>query len=166
MDNLTKMALANGTYVAYTDGSCKPNPGQGGCAFRLYSPDGQMIEKTHKSLSTTNNVAEMWAVISALKSTPEGAEVLICLDSGYIKDGFEKYLTGWRERGWRKSNGKEVQNKDLWKKIIELTETRKVAFHKIKAHSGDPDNDRVDTLAGEAADRAAREAYCALRGAG
>lgn len=163
MDNLMKTALAEGSYVAYTDGSCKPNPGPGGCAYRLYLPDGEMTEASRESLSTTNNIAEMWAVIDALGATPIDASVLVCLDSGYIKDGFENYLAGWIKRNWRKSDGSDVANQELWKKIIELTETRKVTLHKVKAHTGDPDNERVDTLAGEAADRAGERALSALR---
>ena len=165
MDNLTKTALADGKYVAFTDGSCKGNPGPGGSAMRLYTPAGKRVEKTRHDLSTTNNIAEMVAVIDALEGTPEGASVMICLDSGYIKDGFEKYLAGWVKRGWRKSNGKAVANIDRWKQIIELTANRKVTFHKIKAHSGHPDNEYVDALASEAAERAAKRAFCALRDA-
>ncbi|MEB8389079.1 ribonuclease HI [Rhodobacteraceae bacterium KMM 6894] len=154
MDILAKTALADGTYVAYTDGSCKPNPGPGGCAFRLYAPDGSMIENDLHFLETNNNVAEMWAVIDALTATPDGASVLLFLDSGYIKDGLEKYLTGWLTRNWRKSDGKEVANRELWETIIALTETRKATFLKIKARSSDVDKKRVDVLAKEAADRA------------
>jgi len=159
MDTIAEEALADGFYVAYTDGSCKGNPGPGGCAFRLYSPDGQWTEKARQSLDTTNNIAEMWAVIDALTATPEGASVLVCLDSGYIKDNLEKHLEGWIKRGWRKTNGKDVANRELWEKINALTETREVTLHKIKAHSGDPDNDGVDALAGEAADKAVQRVF-------
>jgi ribonuclease HI len=159
MDTHAETALADGFFVTYTDGSCKGNPGPGGCAFRLYSPDGQISEKARQSLETTNNKAEMWAVIDALTATPEGASVLVCLDSAYIKDGFEKYLEGWIKRGWRKSDGKDVLNRELWEKIIALMATREVTFHKIKAHSGDPDNEHVDAMAGKAADKAAKKVF-------
>lgn len=159
MDDFTEAALAEGTYVAFTDGSCKGNPGPGGCAMRLYLPHDEPIEKTRKSLSTTNSKAEMRAVIDALEATPEGARVVICLDSQFIKDSFEKYLTGWIERDWRNSKGKPVKNQDMWKKIITLSKTRSVTFRKIKAHSGHPDNERVDELASQAAGRASKRAF-------
>lgn len=101
----------------------------------------------------------MWAVIDALTATPEGASVLVCLDSGYIKDGLEKYLEGWIKRGWRKSDGKEVLNRELWEKIIALMAAREVIFHKIKAHSGDPDNEHVDAMASDAANKAAKRVF-------
>lgn len=166
MDNFTKSALADGIYVAFTDGSCKGNPGPGGSAMRLYAPDGKTIEKTRLSVKTTNNIAEMVAVIDALTATPEGASVLVCLDSEYIKDSFEKYLAGWNKRSWRKSNGKKVANILWWKQIIDLTETRKVTFHKIKAHSGHPENEYVHGLSSKASERAVKRASSARRDAG
>lgn len=163
MDTLMKTALADGIYVAYTDGSCRPNPGPGACAFRLFSPSGEVTEKTIISLDTKNNRAELGGVIAALMAVPEGETAIVCSDSSYVTDNFDKYLQVWIKRGWRKSNGKPVLNDDLWKKIVVLTETRTVTFHKIKAHSGDPDNERVDTLAGIGADRAGRRVIEALK---
>lgn len=157
MDDFTKAALAEGIYVAFTDGSCKGNPGPGGCAMRLYLPHDEPIEKTRQSTYTTNSKEEMRAVIDALEATPEGASIAICLDSQFIKDSFEKYLSGWIERDWRNSKGKPVKNQDMWKKIITLSKTRLVTFRKIKAHSGHPDNERVDELASQAADRASKQ---------
>jgi ribonuclease HI len=154
MNNLTKTALAEGTYVAYTDGSCKPNPGTGGVSYRLYLPDGQVKEAAREQASTTSNRIKMHAVIDAIAATPEGASALICLDSGYIKEGIETHLTGWLKRDWRKANDEPVANQDLWKEIIALSETRTVAFHKVKARSGDPDYERVGDLARDATDRA------------
>ncbi|NIZ09986.1 ribonuclease H [Pseudooceanicola sp. HF7] len=159
MDDITKSALAEGTYVAYTDGSCKGNPGPGGAAYRLYAPDGSdPSEFSRKSKHTTNNKAEMQAVIDALKATPVDAYVMICLDSEYIKNGLEDYLPKWVGNGWKTSKGKPVENRDRWEMIKALVDERLVTFRKIKAHSGDPDNNRVDQLAGEAANRAERAA--------
>ncbi|WP_460273934.1 ribonuclease H family protein [Celeribacter sp. ULVN23_4] len=164
MNDLMKAALAEGCYIAYTDGSCKPNPGPGGCAYRLYAPDGSApSEFSRKSTNTTNNIAEMQAVIDVLKATPEGAFVTICLDSDYIKNSFENYLPKWSVNGWKKSNGKPVENREKWETIKTLADSRAVTFHKVKAHAGDPDNERVDQLAGEAADRAAQKLRRALR---
>ncbi|WP_122073540.1 ribonuclease H [Pseudophaeobacter sp. EL27] len=159
-------ALAEGRYVAFTDGSCKGNPGPGGAAVWLYVPNGKPIEHSRKSLSTTNHIADMTAVIDALEMTPEGESVLIVLESEYIKDGFELYLEGWLQRGWRKSNGKKVANCELWKRIHSLAAERHVTFYKISANSNDPDKIRVDALAKEAAEKAAKRAYHAPKGRG
>lgn len=163
MDTHTTAALADGIYVAYADGSCVTNPGPGGCAFRLFAPDGQVTEKKRYSLYATSNQVKMQAVIEALEATPEGVSVLVCLDSGYIKDGSEKYLARWRSNGWRKADGNEVANRELWARIVGLSETREVKFHKITARSGGPDSDRVEALATKAAEKAASRAFCVER---
>lgn len=164
MEKCKTTALAEGRYVAFTDGSCKGNPGPGGAAARLYVPNGRPIEHIRKSQGTTNNVADMTAVIDALEMTPEGESVLIVLESDYIRCGFEKYLEGWLQRGWRKSNGKKVANCELWKRIHSLAAERQVTFYKISANSNDPDKMRVDALAKKATEEAAKRAYQAPKG--
>ena len=165
MDNIKLTALAEKTYVAFTRGSCKGNAG--GCAYRLYSPDGEVAEGHRQSRDTTNNKAEMQAVIEALTVTPEGASVLMCVNSGYIKGNFENYLAGWIKGGFLKADGNKVANRGLWEKIAALTETRKVTFRMIKTDSGGPDVKHVQTLARKAADKASErvteEALRALR---
>lgn len=164
MDNLARTALAEGKYVAYTDGSCIVNPGPGGCAYRLFFPDDrEPIEGTRQSLDTTNNVAEMQALSDALAKTPIAAEVLVCLDSEYVKNGVELYLPTWRTNNWKKTNKKPVQNRAKWEQIAELIDARTVTFHKIKAHSGDRDNEQVDTLAHNAARAAMRRRNAAIK---
>jgi ribonuclease HI len=158
MDNLIKTALAGGSYVAYTEGSCKRNRGPGGAAFLLRTPDGQTHEGSRRILSTTHNQAEMQAVLDALKATPENAMVQICLDSGYVIDNFEVYLLTWLGNGFQTTRGKDVLNRDFWEKIAEATETRNVTFHKVKAHTGDPDNEYVDGIAKAASKLAAKRA--------
>jgi ribonuclease HI len=158
MDDLARTALADGTYVAFTDGSCKPNPGPGGCAYRLYRPDGTIEDFSRQSLWTTNNIAEMTAAIDALEATPEGSAALIHVDSQYVSMGFHDWLPNWIAKGWRKSGGKAVENQQLWLRIIALAETREVTFRWIKGHSGDPDNEAVDRSAGEAMEEACRRA--------
>jgi ribonuclease HI len=155
MTDFMKTALAEGNYIAYTDGSCKPNPGPGGCAYRLYGPDGSApSEFSRNSKDTTNNIAEMQAVIEALKATPVAAFVTVCLDSDYIKKSFEDYLPKWSANGWKKSNGKPVENREKWEAIKMLSGTRVVTFHKIEAHVDDLDFAHVQQLAREETERA------------
>ncbi len=76
------------------------------------------------------------------------------------------YLEGWLQRGWRKSNGKKVANCELWRRIHSLAAERHVTFYNISANSNDPDKIRVDALAKEAAEKAAKRAYHAPKGRG
>lgn len=164
MDDFTRTALADQKYVAFCYGHCIGNNGPGGAAMKLYVPNGEPIEQARPSRKTTNHIADMVSVIDALRETPEGAEVSVCLNSDYIKNGVEKYLAKWVGNNWRNAQGREVANIEKWQMIRDLTATRNVTFHKIKDHSGNPDKEHVCALALEAAKSAAKRALRASRG--
>lgn len=159
MNITSKTALAEGFCVAYTSGSSKGNPGPSGAAFVLYSPDGSRSEGKRKSPDSTNNYAELAAVIDALEATPEGSRVLVCLTSGYVKSNSEEQLPKWSENGFRTTTGKPVKNQDLWTRLHSLMSKRDVSFYKVNARSVDPDNDAVVAMAQEEAMRASKRAY-------
>jgi ribonuclease HI len=165
MIDFMKTALAEGSYIAYTKGSCNPQSGAGGCACLVYAPDGaRPVEVTRKSTKTTNNIAEMQAVIFALKATPEGARVVVCGNSGYVKNSFERDLSKWSENGWKGSKGKTVLNREKWEAILALTESREVTFHHVKTYAGDPDIDHVYQLARDETEKAESKIIRILKG--
>ena len=130
----------------YTDGSCEPNPGPGGWAALLrYGEHEKML--TGGEADTTNNRMELQAAISALGTLREPSEIEFHTDSTYLQQGITKWLPGWIERGWRKSDRKPVLNADLWKELHVLTSKHKILWHWVRAHSGDQHNSRVDRLA-------------------
>ena len=47
-----------------------------------------------------------------------------------------------------------VANRDLWERLIAQTRRHEVIWNKVRGHSGDPLNDRVDRLARAATPRA------------
>jgi len=57
-----------------------------------------------------------------------------------------------RDGAWRGSSG-PIKNRDLWERLFGLVwdGKRDVRFVRIKGHAGDPNNERVDRLAREAA---------------
>lgn len=138
-----------GMYKVYTDGSCLGNPGRGGW--------GVVSEKfvlSDNQPNTTNNVMEMTAVYKALDCCLEHDihEVCIYTDSTYVKNGITKWIHNWKKNGWKTSSGGDVKNKDLWMKIDSSVQRMKaVEWQWVKAHNGDPNNERVDTLARECA---------------
>jgi len=156
--------------VIYTDGSCQPNPGQGGYAAILYRYiDGRLL--THWNLSgreadTTNNAMEMRAAVEALRliKRGEGTPIFIRSDSKYLIDGMNKWLPGWIAKGWRKSDGKPVENFCLWQEIIGLCEGLDVTFQWVRGHSADPANAAVDLLAAKARDQRTRRTIKVLEG--
>jgi ribonuclease HI len=95
---------------------------------------------------------EITAVLRALEATD--GPVLVMSDSTYVVNCFrDRWWEGWRRRGWRNVAGKPVANWDIWEPLLEaaLDSGRAVRFGWVKGHGGDPMNDRVDTLAVEAA---------------
>lgn len=96
---------------------------------------------------TTNNRMELTAAIRALEALREPCEVELTTDSTYVKDGITRWLTKWKQNGWRTSANKPVKNRDLWE-LLEAEATRHVIeWRWVKGHSGHPDNERADALA-------------------
>tara|TARA_B100001094_G_C18011033_1_gene710104 strand:+ start:80 stop:523 length:444 start_codon:yes stop_codon:yes gene_type:complete len=131
----------------YTDGSCLGNPGKGGWGV-IFPSVNHVISGNAKS--STNNKMEMTAVIEALKyvkrSMPN-SPIKLYTDSMYVKNGVEKWMDGWKKKGWVTAKKSEVLNKDLWLKIDVLLTGLNVSFIHVKAHAGNKWNEAVDTLA-------------------
>lgn len=91
---------------------------------------------------------ELTAVINALKALKTPCEVEIHSDSAYVVNAFNKgWIDTWQKNGWRTSQKRPVDNKDLWKLAIEQTAIHKVTFVKTQGHADDENNNRVDVLA-------------------
>lgn len=84
----------------YTDGACSGNPGPGGWGALLRYKDVEK-ELSGYAEDTTNNRMEMMAALEALNSLKEPCTIDLYTDSTYVKDGIEKWLEGWKARGWR-----------------------------------------------------------------
>jgi ribonuclease HI len=136
--------------VIYTDGGCIQNPGPGGYGIvMLYN--GQRQEFSGGYRKTTNNRMELMACIVALKAFEQNGPCTLYSDSKYVVNGITKrWATGWRARGWKKSDGNIAENIDLWAELLELCENRRVEFKWVKGHAGIPENERCDQLAQQA----------------
>lgn len=131
----------------YTDGACSGNPGKGGWGAILFYKD-QMREMSGFEENTTNNKMELTAAIKALERLKEPCEVELYSDSAYLVNAFlEGWLTKWQMNGFKSSNKKPVQNVDLWQKLIELNNTHKITWIKVKGHADNVYNNRCDALA-------------------
>jgi ribonuclease HI len=134
--------------VIYTDGACKGNPGPGGWGVVLKSAD---IEKElfGGEKQTTNNRMELTAVIQALKALRRPCEVVLFLDSEYVRKGITEWIKGWKARAWRTADKKPVKNVDLWQQLDALASEagHRIDWRWVKGHAGDPGNERADALA-------------------
>ncbi len=144
------MTLTERTVVQiYTDGGCDPNPGPGGWGAVLIA-GLRTREISGADPDTTNNRMEITAAISALRLLNQPCEVTVFTDSQYLRKGITEWIDGWRANGWKKANGRPVENADLWRELLSVLEPHRVRWEWIRGHRGNPLNERADQLAGEA----------------
>jgi ribonuclease HI len=143
------MALKEVTIFA--DGACLGNPGPGGYGVVL------IYGRHRRELAggvrrTTNNRMELMAAISGLAALREPCSVTLFSDSEYVVNGMTAgWAKRWRARGWRREKNKPALNWDLWAQLLHLAEKHRVTFQGVRGHAGDPENERCDQLAVEAA---------------
>jgi ribonuclease HI len=135
--------------AAACDGACRGNPGPGGWGALLRFEDGSVQELGGADPATTNNRMELTAALALLReleALPRHPSLVIRTDSRYLIDGLERWIHGWKRKGWRTASGGAVLNRDLWEELdgARLADLR---FQHVKGHSGDPDNDRCDAIA-------------------
>ena len=134
----------------YTDGACTGNPGPGGYGVVLkFGEHRRELSRGYRL--TTNNRMELMGPIRGLQALNQSCRVTIHSDSRYVVDSVEKgWAKRWRVNRWRKKKGK-AENPDLWKILLDLCEKHDVEFRWVRGHSGNPDNERCDQLAVQAA---------------
>ena len=148
--------------LAYTDGACIKNPGgPAGWSSILVPidavvngeilPDAERIESfghIPKSPMTTNNRAEISAVLATLSIAPREHPLTIYSDSEYtikVAQGIYKMKA----------------NPDLWElyKILLRKRSAPTTFEWVRGHAGHTQNERADRLAGLGAWNKDVEAY-------
>ena len=133
----------------FTDGACSGNPGPGGWAAILRYGQHE-LEISGSMPQTTNNRMEVFALISALGKLKTRCQITVYSDSAYLVNAFnEHWLENWQRRDWKNSEGKPVENQDLWRLLL-LTIRKKghvMRFQKVKGHSDHPENNRCDAMA-------------------
>ena len=143
------------TVYIYTDGACSGNPGPGGWgAILRYG--GREKELSGGEAQTTNNRMELSGVIAALEALREPCRVELYSDSKYVVDALDKgWAEKWRANGWKKPDKKPTLNPDLWERLLTLAEAHELHCHWVKGHAENEFNNRCDTLAVAARERAA-----------
>jgi ribonuclease HI len=134
----------------FTDGACRGNPGPGGWAAVIVQ-NGEVIEIGGTEERTTNNRMELRAAVEALRRVPLNAPVRLTTDSEYLLHGATHWLLLWKKRNWLTTEQTPVEHRDLWEELDALADQR-VTWQYVRGHSGDPWNERVNTLAQAYAD--------------
>jgi ribonuclease HI len=144
--------LRSGKALLYTDGGAIGNPGPGGYGAVLRYDDDCRRELSGGFRLTTNNRMELMACIKALEALKPERSVVLYSDSRYVVDGIRKgWAEKWRANEWQRTSEEKAENVDLWARLLELCDQYEIEFRWVKGHAGDPDNERCDQLAREAA---------------
>ncbi len=133
--------------VVYTDGAC-PGNGQGAQvagAGVWFGPDDRRNLSERVPGEATNNRAELYAAVRALELTQGSEYVRIVTDSQYMVNGMTKWVHDWVKRDFA-----SVKNADLFRRLLELQEGRRVEWQYTPGHAGVEGNEQADRLAVQA----------------
>lgn len=73
---------------------------------------------TKKAENITAHRLALLGIVEAMKILKKPCELYISTDDKYIVDMWDQGLPDrWQQSGWKKSDGKEVRNADLWREI-------------------------------------------------
>jgi len=137
--------------IIYTDGCSLGNPGPGG--YGVVIIDGKTRREISKGFSqSTNNRMELSACIHGLSSIEKPSRIILYSDSKYVVDGMTKgWARRWKKKGWMRTKTEPAKNADLWERLLDLCEKHEVTFVWVRGHAGNPENERCDQLANQAA---------------
>lgn len=139
IENYINSSCERNVYECYTDGSCNNLSAnkEGGAAYLILLNGKEILRRSKALIHTTNNRAEMLAIISAVKRCPIGADIVIHTDSKYAIFSF----------GHRKRISDSIKNSDLIHLYRKEAAQKKVTFEWVKGHNGDRYNEIVDSMA-------------------
>ena len=147
MQKVLRTILFKMKYKIYTDGACSGNPGPGGWAAIIIVNNEIKDTFSGSEKNTTNNQMELMAPIKAIQKFKKKSEISIFTDSTYVREGITNWIKQWEKNGWKTASKKPVKNKDLWKKLKNLSSKHSIKWIWIKGHSQDKYNNLVDELA-------------------
>ena len=135
--------------IAAADGSALGNPGPAGWAWYIDDDHWASGGWAHG----TNNMGELKAVLDLFEATASRPEVKLRVycDSQYVINSLTKWMPGWKKKGWKKSDGKPVLNRDLLEALDRALTGRDYEFIWVKGHAGHELNEKADSLANGAA---------------
>jgi ribonuclease HI len=146
------------TYIIYTDGAARGNPGRAGYAAIICSGE-EVVEIGGYEAVATNNQMELRAPIEALRTLPANVTVTLYTDSAYVAKGATAWLSGWKRNHWQTATKQPVLNRELWHMLDEELEKRGVVWYRVHGHEGVVGNERCDAIATSYADGQPEKLY-------
>jgi ribonuclease HI len=136
--------------IIYTDGACKNNGKanrKGGCGVFFGNNMNNISVKLDGS-KITNQVAELTACILAIEAVINNSnnclpteKIIIKTDSMYTINCIITWFDGWKKRGWKKADGKPVDNLELIQKLHNYKSLLNIEFIHVRAHKSEPPKD-------------------------
>lgn len=155
------MEPCNSGVSVWTDGSClnngKLNATSGiGVFYRI--GDSRNTSSSLPSGRSTNNRAELCAILYALCTNLGSENVTIHTDSQYSINCVTTYRKKWENNSWKTADGKPVEWSGIIRYIHTLIDSRgekggNTSFVHVKAHDTDANNNMADALARRGAAR-------------
>jgi ribonuclease HI len=135
--------------IIYTDGACKNNQNKlirtAGCGVYFGNQDVNNISVKLEGPKQTNQVAELTACIlgieELIKYNININDLIIKTDSMYTINCINTWFDGWKKRGWKKADGKPVDNLELIQKLHEYKINYNIKFIHVRAHKSEPPKD-------------------------
>ena len=145
--------------MVFTDGAC-PNNGKGGAraGIGVWWNHGHKhnVSERVKGEKQTNNVGEIQAIVRAIRLAFEMKSIRklqINTDSEFTINSVTKWMSGWKKKGWRKADGKEVANKEDFMILDNVLQKAKdiekveIKWQHVRGHAGVEGNEEADKLA-------------------
>ena len=135
----------------FVDGACPGNPAP--CASGVAVFANGVLRKLYYGKyikDGSNNIGELEAALFYLLKIKEiNHPITIYIDSQYAIDCFTKWSFKWSKNGWKKSDGKTIENKELVKACYSayLEVKDLVTVIKVKGHDGILGNELSDRMA-------------------
>eukprot|EP00916_Digyalum_oweni_P017258 GHVL01028237.1.p1 GENE.GHVL01028237.1~~GHVL01028237.1.p1 ORF type:complete len:281 (+),score=67.53 GHVL01028237.1:98-940(+) len=137
----------------WTDGAASRNgmsQAQAGCGV-WFGENDERNSSFRLQGAQTNNRAELMALVKALEIVEDDpSKVILNTDSEYALKCVTVWRKNWVKNGWRTSNNKEVLNKTLIERLIDLVDARgesRLEIKWVKGHSSSEGNNNADLLA-------------------
>ena len=139
------------TLIVGTDGACSGNPGPAGWAW----VDQHGTWRSGGLMRGTNQVAELLAVLHAVRDHMHVVNLTIEIDSIYAMKTYMEWMDPAARRGWTTQAGKPTSNVEVIMDMMRARNARRdaglppVRFVKVKGHAGGkyPMNDAADDRA-------------------
>lgn len=146
------LVLPPNNILIYSDGACSGNPGPGGWASIILTPDQNVTELGGGESGTTNNRMEMMGALRALEFVAKHENpIWLYTDSTYVIRGITQWVYGWQRRGWQNAEGQAVANQDIWQRLVDVVRRRspqgKIEWRYVRGHTDVPGNERCDEIA-------------------